>query len=207
MITIAPSTDERGLLVMEVHGAEDSSKITWISPTSATVEAVGGRLYISALNSKSLGSYVAVDRSTAPPTPHFYRLSEEREAVVAVHGIGEQVEFSHATTYANALRRPLGEIYETPFEIDETSGTRTRQFTLVWRPFRIREHEGGGAIIKTDVYEHYWQPLLSEAIAELQEEMDPDEYSTAYARGTSRPFDVAVKQLLDSLDDGYMAGW
>lgn len=49
--------------------------------------------------------------------------------------------------------------------------------------------------------------IASEAIAELKEEMDPDEYSTAYARGTSRPFEVAVKQLLDSLDDGYMAGW
>ncbi len=38
------------------------------------------------------------------------------------------------------------------------------------------------------------------ALTELQKELDPNEYSAAHARGTSRPYDVAAKELIDSLD-------
>jgi tetratricopeptide (TPR) repeat protein len=38
----------------------------------------------------------------------------------------------------------------------------------------------------------------SAALEELQAEMDPDEFSAAQAAGTSRPFEVAAKELIDS---------
>jgi len=41
--------------------------------------------------------------------------------------------------------------------------------------------------------------LAAEALAGLEKEIDLDEYSVAHASGTSRPYDVAVKQLLDKL--------
>ena len=40
----------------------------------------------------------------------------------------------------------------------------------------------------------------SAALDELQAEMDPDEFSAAHASGTSRPYDVVAKELIDSLD-------
>ena len=39
----------------------------------------------------------------------------------------------------------------------------------------------------------------SAALSELEEELDPKEYSTAQARGSERPYDVAAKELLDNL--------
>ncbi|MDH3462413.1 MAG: hypothetical protein OEM32_02150 [Acidimicrobiia bacterium] len=164
MITFSPSDDERFLAVMAVALGEDESdesrRILWRFPPGSQAVQIENRLYLPALSSECLGTYSAQDEASDPHKEYRYQLTEEREAIVAVHGIGEQVELSHGTTYANALKRPLDEIYETPFEIDDASGTRTRQFTLVWRPFRIRSFEGGGALIKTDIYEHYWQPYL-----------------------------------------------
>ena len=40
--------------------------------------------------------------------------------------------------------------------------------------------------------------LASAALAELQEDMDPDAYSAAHAAGTSRLYDVAAKELINS---------
>jgi hypothetical protein len=39
----------------------------------------------------------------------------------------------------------------------------------------------------------------SAALSELEEELDAKEYSTAQARGSERPYDVAAKELLDNL--------
>jgi hypothetical protein len=40
----------------------------------------------------------------------------------------------------------------------------------------------------------------SATLEELQTELDADEFSAAHSAGTSRPYDVAVKELIDSLD-------
>ena len=40
----------------------------------------------------------------------------------------------------------------------------------------------------------------AEGLAGVQDVMDPDEYAVAYAAGTSRHYDVAVKELIDGLD-------
>jgi hypothetical protein len=42
--------------------------------------------------------------------------------------------------------------------------------------------------------------IASAALSELQEELDPNEYSAAHARGTLRPYDVAAKELIHSLN-------
>ncbi|HEY3428555.1 MAG TPA: tetratricopeptide repeat protein, partial [Acidimicrobiia bacterium] len=42
--------------------------------------------------------------------------------------------------------------------------------------------------------------VASAALTELQKELDPNEYSAAHASGTLRPYDVAAKELIDSLD-------
>ena len=39
----------------------------------------------------------------------------------------------------------------------------------------------------------------SAALAELEAELDAEEYSTAHATGSERPYDVAAKELLDNL--------
>jgi hypothetical protein len=39
----------------------------------------------------------------------------------------------------------------------------------------------------------------SAALSELEEELDAEAYSTAHARGSERPYDVAAKELLDSV--------
>ena len=38
----------------------------------------------------------------------------------------------------------------------------------------------------------------SAAMADLQKELDPDEFSSAHAAGTSRPYDVVAKELIES---------
>ena len=40
--------------------------------------------------------------------------------------------------------------------------------------------------------------IASAVLTELQKELDPNEYSAAHARGTSRPYDVAAKELIES---------
>jgi hypothetical protein len=39
------------------------------------------------------------------------------------------------------------------------------------------------------------------ALADLQEQLDPDEYAAAHKRGTATSYDVAAKKLIDSLAD------
>ena len=41
----------------------------------------------------------------------------------------------------------------------------------------------------------------ADSLAEIQEMMDPDEYAAAYAIATLRSYDVAAKELIDSLAD------
>jgi hypothetical protein len=41
--------------------------------------------------------------------------------------------------------------------------------------------------------------MATATLDELRAELDPDEFSDAHARGTSKPYDVATKELLESL--------
>ena len=40
--------------------------------------------------------------------------------------------------------------------------------------------------------------VASAALADLEEVLDPEEYSSAFARGAERHYDVVAKQLLDN---------
>ena len=40
--------------------------------------------------------------------------------------------------------------------------------------------------------------IATEALEDIEKDLDPDEYSAAYAKGSSRPYDVLVKEVLDS---------
>ena len=70
-----------------------------------------------------------------------------------------------------------------PFEAVELLATVLAEPTSVHQPF----------IDNTPINE-----TASAALSELEEELDAEEYSTAYARGSERPYDVAAKELLDN---------
>ncbi len=71
-----------------------------------------------------------------------------------------------------------------PFEAVELLATVLAEPTSVHQPF----------IDNTPINE-----TASAALSELEEELDAKEYSTAQARGSERPYDVAAKELLDNL--------
>ena len=71
-----------------------------------------------------------------------------------------------------------------PFEAVELLATVLAEPTSVHQPF----------VDNTPISE-----TASAALSELEEELDTKEYSTAHARGSERPYDVAAKQLLDNV--------
>lgn len=73
-----------------------------------------------------------------------------------------------------------------PFEAVELLATVLAEPTSVHQPF----------VDNTPISE-----TASAALSELEEELDAKEYSTAHARGSERPYDVAGKELLDNLTD------
>jgi predicted ATPase/class 3 adenylate cyclase len=73
-----------------------------------------------------------------------------------------------------------------PFEAVELLATVLAEPTSVHQPF----------VDNTPINE-----TASAALSELEEELDAEAYSTARARGSERPYDVAAKELLDNVTD------
>ena len=155
-------SDRAGFIVkLEVDKASGESSLNWVIPAESTAMAFDDVLHLPDLSSKNRTTYRVVETSPAGDQfRHVYELASHREALVAVHGIGEQPELSHATTYAQAILRNLDEVYEQPYFIDEVGRVKTRQLRITWRPYRIEKTPRGGSLVFTDVYEHYWQPFV-----------------------------------------------
>jgi pimeloyl-ACP methyl ester carboxylesterase len=161
-ITFEPSDVAGFVGILRVAPTDDGSSVEWVTEDdgdhTAVVDGALGLRHLAAANHRE---FVAVERTPDHRTVHHtYELTTAREAVVAVHGIGEQTELAHAATYTSAMTRPLDAVYEQPYMIDEERGVRTRRFAITWRPVRVVPTESGGAITRTDVFEHYWQPYV-----------------------------------------------
>ena len=162
------STSQNGFVgKLEVNGSTDH-RVEWLKkPSGAEVILDDGderTLWFRRLSVDEMGRYEAevkdLDGTTVSRIS--YNLKWRREAIVVVHGIGEHEDLQTASSYAQEIARDWDEVFEYPYPVPE-SGVRTRKFRITWRPSNIRPVDSGGEVWHSDVFEHYWQPLVRDS--------------------------------------------